>query len=599
MKVFISYRRKDSQPFADRIYDWLEREFGRDNIFKDVDAIPYGWDFRKSLQDAVTQCDVLLAVIGPRWLGETDAAGRRRVDDPEDWVRIEIETALTRDIPVIPILVDGALFPRGEDLPPSLQGLVYRHGMPVRHDPDFHYDIGRLIKALRATVPGVSRPAPTKAVQEPGPKAVKADEPSHRPLTGHTREVLFGLPVRSGRWTFVLAGMLMNVCLGTVYAWSVFRTPVAKLFSTPSFPITAKQTLWPFMLFLVFFTVLMPISGRIMQKVHPRTISLVGSLIVGAGWILSSYATNIDFLYYTYGVIAGAGVGIVYGIPIAVVTRWFPDLKGLAVGLVVLGFSVSALVMAPLAQALIETYGILQTFFILGIALLVALVLMSILLQFPPAGWQPEGWEGAKAAASERSLTTAEMLKTSSCLGLWLCFIIGSLSGLMAIGISSSVAQQVIKLNSAQAAALVSFFSLFNGGGRPLFGWLSDAIGHSKAAALSLLLIALASGGMVLFAGEGTVVLFTVCFAAFWMGLGSWLAIAPTAVATYFGPKNYPTNYGIVFSAYGIGAILASLSAGFAKDIFGGYIYVFHVSGSLATVGVIIASTLMKKPKTA
>ena len=163
-------------------------------------------------------------------------------------------------------------------------------------------------------------------------------------------QVLFGMPVRTGRWAFVLAGMLMNVCLGTVYAWSVFRAPVAKLFSTADAPITAKQTMWPFMLFLAAFTLLMPISGRIVQRVHPAKVSLAGSLIVAAGWILSSFATNMTFLYITYGVIAGAGVGIVYGIPIAVVTKWFPDLKGLTVGLTVLGFGVSALVMAPLRK---------------------------------------------------------------------------------------------------------------------------------------------------------------------------------------------------------------------------------------------------------
>ena len=303
------------------------------------------------------------------------------------------------------------------------------------------------------------------------------------PTTDSIDATLFGMPVRTGRWVFVLAGMLMNVCLGTVYAWSVFRAPVAKLFSTADVPITAKQTLWPFMLFLALFTVLMPISGRIVQKVHPRTVSLVGSLIVAAGWILSGYATGMPWLYLTYGVLAGTGVGIVYGIPIAVVTKWFPDIKGLAVGLTVLGFGVSALVMAPLAQALIETKGILNTFFILGIAFLVLLVLMSLILQFPPAGWRPEGWQGAAAAASERNYTAAEMLRTSSCLGLWLCFIIGSLSGLMAIGISSDVGKEIIKLPPATAAGLVSFFALFNGGGRPLFGWLTDAIGHSKAAA--------------------------------------------------------------------------------------------------------------------
>ena len=153
MKVFISYRRKDSQYIADRIYDSIERELKEENVFRDIDSIQFGRDFRRILQDAVGRCDALLVVIGPRWLGETDEAGRRRVDDPGDWVRIEIETALERDIPVIPLLVDGAPLPRGEDLPPSLQGLVYRHGMPVRPDPDFRHDMGRLIKALGQTPP--------------------------------------------------------------------------------------------------------------------------------------------------------------------------------------------------------------------------------------------------------------------------------------------------------------------------------------------------------------------------------------------------------------------------------------------------------------
>src|SRR4051794_9904624 len=316
-------------------------------------------------------------------------------------------------------------------------------------------------------------------------------------------ESLFGMPVRTGRWAFVLAGMIMNICLGTVYAWSVFRTPVAKFFSVAGTPVTATQTLYPFMLFLAVFTILMPITGRLVQRVHPRSISLVGSLLVGAGWILSSRATDIQFLDVTYGIIAGAGVGIVYGIPIAVVARWFPDIKGLAVGLTVLGFGMSALVTAPLANALIQSYGVLKTFTILGVAFLILLVLLSLLLQFPPAGWRPEGWNGAAAAAGERSFSVSEMVRTSAGLGLWLCFIIGSLSGLMAIGISSSVGQEIIRLDPATAAGLVSFFALFNGAGRPIFGWLTDAIGPARAAVLSFLLILLASGGM-LFAGQGS-----------------------------------------------------------------------------------------------
>lgn len=408
---------------------------------------------------------------------------------------------------------------------------------------------------------------------------------------------LFGLPVSIGRWVFVLIGLIMNVCLGTVYAWSVFRKPIAELFSQNGETITAMQTLWPFMLFLGFFTFFMPISGKLVQKYSPRFLSLVGSVVVGCGWILSSFVSDITSLYLTYGVIAGAGVGIVYGLPIAVVARWFPDRKGLAVGATVLGFGVSALVTAPLAQSLIQSEGVLSAFYTLGTMFLLALVLLSLTLKFPPAGWQPAGWQGAASAANQKSFTTSEMVKSAAGLGLWLCFTIGSVAGLMAIGIASNVGQEVIKLDAATATGLVSLFAIFNGGGRPLFGWLTDKLRPAKAAALSLSLVVLASAAMIGLAGEGTVAVYVISFCAFWMGLGSWLAIAPTATLSFFGPKNYAPNYGWMFSAYGLGAIVAGLIAGNAKDMFGSYMYAFWVTGGLAALGVVLALILMKEPK--
>src|SRR5271157_4612883 len=409
---------------------------------------------------------------------------------------------------------------------------------------------------------------------------------------------VYGVPAETGRWVFVLAGMIMNLCLGTVYAWSVFRKPLQELFSTSEVKITATQTLLPFMVFLAVFTLLMPISGRLLQRgVSPRLLSIIGSLFVAAGWILSAYAPDINYLYLTYGVIAGAGVGIVYGIPIAVVTRWFPDIKGIAVGGTVLGFGASALVTAYVASNLIATQGILPAFRSMGLFFLVWLVLLSLVLKFPPLGWKPAGWQPAAGAGGTVDYTPGEMAGTLSAWGLWLCFIIGSLAGLMAIGISSGVGQEIIKVDAQTAASLVAFFAMFNGGGRPVFGFLTDALGPGKAAALSLALVVLASALMVLFAGQGTLVLFMFCFACLWAGLGSWLAIAPTATATYFGIKNSAANYGVIFSAYGIGAIAAGLIAGQAKDVFGSYIYAFYVTGGLALVGIIVALTMVKPPK--
>ena len=189
---------------------------------------------------------------------------------------------------------------------------------------------------------------------------------------------VYGMPPEYGRWVFVFAGLIMNLCLGTVYAWSVFRKPLQDLFSTPEVKITATQTLLPYMLFLAIFTVLMPISGRLLQRgIHPRVLSIIGSVLVAAGWILSRYVSDINYLYLTYGVIGGAGVGIVYGIPIAVATRWFPDMKGLAVGITVLGFGASALVTAYAASNLIATQGVLSAFLSLGLFFLVVLVYVS------------------------------------------------------------------------------------------------------------------------------------------------------------------------------------------------------------------------------
>jgi tetratricopeptide (TPR) repeat protein len=156
-KIFISYRRADSADICGRIYDSLAQHFGKDAIFKDVDKIPFGADFPRHIETILTQCAVELVVIGPRWLEISDDKGRRRLDDPEDFVRIEVERGLDRDILVIPLLVTGAAMPGADQLPPSLATLARRNAVPVRADPDFHKDMGRLIEQLEAVVP--PRPA--------------------------------------------------------------------------------------------------------------------------------------------------------------------------------------------------------------------------------------------------------------------------------------------------------------------------------------------------------------------------------------------------------------------------------------------------------
>jgi formylglycine-generating enzyme required for sulfatase activity len=164
--IFISYRRVDSSDVTGRIYDRLVATFDRNSVFKDVDSIPFGVDFREHLDGAVSQCQVCLVVVGRTWLEAKDEAGRRRLDSTQDFVRIEIESALKRKIPVIPVLVGGASMPGPEQLPPSLEPLAYRNGAQVRSDPDFHRDMDRLIAGIQQHFGSAQTPPPLPLQQK-------------------------------------------------------------------------------------------------------------------------------------------------------------------------------------------------------------------------------------------------------------------------------------------------------------------------------------------------------------------------------------------------------------------------------------------------
>jgi len=184
--IFLSYRRSDSHDITGRIYDRLAEHFGRDVVFKDVDSIPFGDDFRTHLNQGVGRCLVLVAVIGPTWLDVSEADGQRRVDNPNDWVRVELETALGREIPVIPLLVGGARLPRADELPETLKELPNRGAAQARPDPDFHPDLDRLIRRLEEIVE-LAEPSITlkQPIDVPQPKV---QEPMEAKRSSNSRE---------------------------------------------------------------------------------------------------------------------------------------------------------------------------------------------------------------------------------------------------------------------------------------------------------------------------------------------------------------------------------------------------------------------------
>ncbi len=407
---------------------------------------------------------------------------------------------------------------------------------------------------------------------------------------------LFGIEAAKGRWVFVAIGLLINICLGSIYAFSVFRKPLESLWG-----ITSSQSGYPFMVFLAVFAVTMPLAGNLIERWGPRMTATLGGLLAGAGWIAASFSADIAALVLLYGVIGGAGVGIVYGCPIAVVVKWFPRHSGLAIGLTVMGFGVSALLIAPLMKAMIlqPEIGIMHTFLYLGIAFTIVIALLAQLLRFPPGEWNPAGSGKLNAAPvpPALSLNRQAMLKTTSFYALWATYTIGCLAGLMAIGIASPVGTEVAQLDATTAALAVSLFAVFNGPGRPLFGALTDKLGPKHTAVISFAMT-LSASLLLFFFGQGNSMLYLFAFCVLWMCLGGWLAIAPTATGMFFGKLHYAQNYGVVFTAYGAGAILGTLLSGSIKDITGSYLHVFPIVAGLVLFGMLIAAIGLNPAKT-
>ncbi len=398
-----------------------------------------------------------------------------------------------------------------------------------------------------------------------------------------------------GRWRIIFAGIMIHLCLGSIYAYGVLRNPLQEHFESMGLAPTAMEMTWPFIVFLAFFSITMPLAGPFIQKYGPMNVSIAGGILCGLGWIAASFATSPLMLIPLYGVIGGIGVGIAYGAPIAASALWFPDKRGLAVGLTVLGFGFSSAVITYVSRFLLDIgWEIMSIFVLFGFAFLTVSLLFSMMLRFPPQGWRPAGKVVSTSQVEGVKITRYEMARNTKFKGLYICYTIGALAGLTAIGISGPVGAEVFEnagMSTTEASALIFAlilpFAIFNGVGRPAFGTLTDKLTPKKAAMLTFLLIT--SACLIMYFGYNSVWAYIICFSILWGCLGGWLAIAPTATATFFGMKNYAKNYGIIFTAYGAGAIIGGIVSAQAKDILGDFQPFFLIVAALGLIGLLVA----------
>ena len=386
------------------------------------------------------------------------------------------------------------------------------------------------------------------------------------------------------KWLYVILGIIMFICLGTVYSWSVFRTPFEELYK-----LNATQSGMPYLVFLVFYTFFMMVSGRFVDRHNPGAMAVLGGLLVGAGWLASGLVKNFYAVVFFYGMVSGSGVGIAYGVPIKVVSGQFTKKKGLALGLLLSGFGLSPFVTAPVIKLLLNHFGVNQTFVVFGAAFGILTPMLGLFFRQAGGAAQKD-----KNTVSKSNLSS--IIKKREFIGLWSCFAIGAAVGLMVIGVTGQIGTELFGLSSQTAALFISVFAVFNALGRPFFGHLTDKIGVRRTASVSFLIIIAASLLMLMPKLHSTAI-YIIALALLWMNLGAWLSIAPTATGRLFGQENYSRNYGILFSAYGAGALMGTPAAGLLRTIMGSYMYIFIPAAALCLIGLVLANSLLSTGK--
>lgn len=412
----------------------------------------------------------------------------------------------------------------------------------------------------------------------------------------------------TNRLLVVVAALIIQLCLGALYAWSVF-TPMLK---EAPFNFTNTQTQGIFSVSLAVFAIVMVLAGRWQARSGPRTVALVGGIVFGAGYILAgffgkSFISQVMFI----GIIGGAGIGLTYVCPIAVGMKWFPDKKGLITGLSVAGFGFGALIWVKLAGSwggLLESMGILKVFLLYGMIFAVAVILGSIWMVNPPEGWKPSGWKpsssGSKADSVRGSgdFLPSSMLRCPQFYGLWIMFIFSSMAGLLTIGNIKLFGIEALResgLTAAQASAaagtaMAVFYSIANGLGRIIWGSISDKTGRKAALVLMCVLQGIVM--LVFYWMGGSKYLLYMGAAAVGFNFGGNFSLFPTTTADLFGTKNVGRNYGWVFTAYGVGGIIGPIMAGIIRDVWQNWLAAFIICGVACLVAAAIGLTL--KPPT-
>jgi OFA family oxalate/formate antiporter-like MFS transporter len=367
--------------------------------------------------------------------------------------------------------------------------------------------------------------------------------------------------IKNHGWSVTFAGMGINLALGILYTWSVISKGIPEEWGW-----NESDKSWPYSVACLVFCLIMVPAGRMQDKLSPRLVATIGGILVGVGFIVASFTTSLVGFIMAFGVLAGAGIGFGYASATPPSVKWFPPAKtGMIAGIVVSGFGLASVYAAPLAKWLM-TLGFDTMLMTLGIAFLIVVCGLAQILKAPPAGYIPTGHTPTAviAGGKKEEFLPKEMLKTAQFYMLWFMYACGAGAGLMVISKLAAIAGQE-KIGIQLGFVLVAVLAVGNGGGRIVAGILSDKIGRKAtmlicfiSQAIFIFILSLASKENAL----GTVGVMALISALIGANYGANLSLFPSITKDYYGIKNFGMNYGLVFTAWGVGGFMLAKLAG-------------------------------------
>ncbi len=385
----------------------------------------------------------------------------------------------------------------------------------------------------------------------------------------------------SNRWLIAAFGVLMQVALGAVYAWSVFRIPLTRAYGWTVSEVTIAFELAILVLgFAAFF------GGLWMRRSGPRPVALLAAVLYGLGTILAGQAHSLTGLYLSYGVIGGAGLGLGYIVPVATLIRWFPDKRGMITGIAVAGFGAGALVTAPIAEMLIASAGLPMTFATLGISYFLIILLAAVFMTNPPVGYGPGGVSQSSAPTLiAQDLTLSEAVKTWQWYGLWLVLFLNTVAGIALISQASPMAQEISHVSPVTAAGLVGIISIANGAGRFLWAWFSDVVGR-RGIFLTMFLVQ--SAAFIVLSNVTSFGWLAFLSFIIILSYGGGFGTMPAFAADYFGSKDIGSIYGIMLTAWGVAGVVGPSAMAQVREATGQYQGALRIMALITLVSTIL-----------